>query len=118
MRKRELIAAYKASKRAADEQSYNEGVEAGRDWATSDVVPYIELRALAGNRAILGHSYDFDYIMELILGSDVDDGYVVRDFWESAIGDDWTESALNPEFLRGFCEGALEVWDDVSPHLV
>ena len=118
MRKRELIAEYRAAKKAADEQAYDDGASAGREWATTDPVPYTELSTLADNRPILKNFEDIDYVTELILGSDVDDGYMVVDFWENAVGDDWSRIVFNPQFLRGFCEGALQVWAEVEPHLV
>ena len=120
MRKRELIAEYRAAKKAADEQNYTEGVAEGRDWAASDPVPYVELNNLAGDRGTLKHfGYDdLDFVTGLILGCEEPDCYSVKDFWESAVGEDWPRSVLNPEFLRGFCEGALEVWAEVEPHLV
>lgn len=81
-------------------------------------LPYEELSTLASNRAILKDFDDFDYVNELILDTDAQDGHVVAVFWRTALGDDWVRLALNPEFLRVFCEGALEVWAEVEPHLV
>lgn len=118
MRKRDLISGYKAAKKASDEQAYAEGVAAGHEWATDmDSLPYEELSNLAGNRAMLS-DYDPDLVTSLFVGEDEPDPYVFRDFWDSAVGDEWPNNLFNPEFLRGFCEGALEVWDEVSPHLV
>ena len=55
-----------------------------------------------------------------IMGSDVSVRSDVDNFWENAIGGDGTdrEDVLSqPEFLRGFCEGALDVWNDVKDQL-
>jgi hypothetical protein len=116
MRKRDLISRYRAAKKTVDEQAYADGAKAGREWATdADSLPYEELSKLAGNRAMLSDSYDdMCFITSLFVG----DHGVISAFWESAVGDEWLEYVFNPEFLRGFCEGALEVWDEVSPHLV
>ena len=125
MRKRDLIAAYKAAKQDADLQSYSDGTEAGREWATAEPVPYSELRNLAA------FSSDLDYdepenLAWIMAGRENGAGTVnagdfygtSKELWESALGDNWLNLICDPEFLRGFCEGALEVWAEVAPHLV
>jgi hypothetical protein len=114
-----LIARYKAAKKAVDGQNYAEGATAGRMWATSDPAPYVELSNL-NFAEFEKEDYDCcDFVTTMIRDdANDDDDNPARSFWESALGNDWPRVYRTPKFLRGFCEGALEVWSEVEPHLV
>ena len=114
-----LIKKYRQAKELADAEDYQIGMDCGTEWATkSDPLPYAELRNLAAAREGLElNGYDdCDFLAGILLGCDELDYGVVDSFFGDAMGENWFRLASKPAFLRGFCEAAIEVWDEVSPH--
>jgi hypothetical protein len=125
---KEVVMRLRASKRQSETVQYNEGFEAGKTWgmhrAEAD-----ELERLADlrdrnvtNWDVLFDQYDSnafsvaEHMAFAILGEDDEPGRAeARDFWDAAIGEPIEK--LAPAFVRGFVEGALEVWDEVADDL-
>ena len=57
-----------------------------------------------------------DYLVFAIWPKLKDDRDAPASFWEKALGDD-AERIKDGDFLRGFGEGAIEVWNEVSNEL-
>lgn len=114
------IEKYRKAKAIIDAEDYQSGVEAGKEWATqSDPPPYAEVRNLAAAREGLESAgyEDFDFVANIIFGDDEPDDMAVYDFFYRAIGDNYFHKVHKPCYLRGFCEAAIEVWDELTPHL-
>ena len=124
---KDVIERLRASKRKSGSEDFQEGYQAGREWAEKHAEA-VELEQLG----TLNDRWDWSF-----LGED-DTVFTVAEalffewqperdgdraaskvFWECAVGDD--ESAernlCNAEFLKGFCEGALKVWETVESQL-
>lgn len=100
-------------------EAFREGREAGRKWAT-EKARLKELRRLDSWVASHGNSYD---AIELSAGDVVDaiEGDE-KTRWDDAV--EWfdpegcSESDISDEsLLRGFVDGALDVWSEVEPQL-
>jgi hypothetical protein len=131
---KDTIQRLKASKHKVNETRLKEGFDAGQRWAQNSAEAD-ELERLSGfyescHRDSWGWEGLFDLpecasaysaaerIAFVILGGEHDgDRGAASDFWEEAV--DWEEAVERKdhpanEFVRGFAEGALEVWDQVK----
>jgi hypothetical protein len=124
---REAIARLRASKARFVEQEFKQGREAGRAWAMNRAEA-AELERLAAFVERCGLDWDglFDRagtdaysagerIVFAILPEDDGDRGASHCFWEMNAGD--PDLAMRPEFVRGFAEGAVELWDEIRDQL-
>lgn len=118
--------------KAHDEESelYHDGYEVGEEWAKNYASPK-QLQRLSNLVELLEWSEYFigqcnapyshcDYLAFLILGLDDDeiDEFKSDEFWESAAALDHRSQKLrDTDFLRGFVEGADELWSAVANKL-
>jgi len=125
---KEVAMRLRASKRKSESGQYNEGFEAGKTWAMNRAEAD-ELERLADLRD--GNITNWDVLFDqyggnafgvaermafVILGDDDEPGRAeARDFCDGAIGEPIEK--LSPGFVRGFVEGALEIWDEVAEGL-
>ncbi len=124
-----LIQRLKASKLARENAERADGVEAGRTWATEHA-EFNELHNLSewwdtasedGRDVVLttqetdafGASHQLACV---IRGECCRDRKDSDQFWEEAIGDD-NGQRHSDRFVRGFVEGALQVWNAVKDKL-
>jgi hypothetical protein len=95
--------------RASQERARSEGGEVGREWAKT--------HAGADELARLGRLWQFwdkeDALDSQTLAEEISPGLDAESFWESA----GKVPGESPLWLRGFVEGALEIWNDVSSEL-
>ncbi len=107
------------------EQVQVEGREAGELWAREEATPR-QLRGLKrrldagdpvqdadGNNAGAGYRAIHGWKFEIEEGA-------VDAFWSAALGGDPESAAAriaDPDFARGFCEGAVEFWNKVADQL-
>jgi hypothetical protein len=121
--------------RTADEndtEDFDGGKQAGREWAERDASPK-ELRRLVrymkGFDSYPGVSWwdvdanwsgpggAADRFVWAAWPSRKEDRTASGEFWESALGEDNVDRVEDSDFLRGFGEGAAEVWDEVKDEL-
>ena len=126
---KDVIARLKASKAELQTERYNLGFSAGQIWAkeSADVA---ELERLESFRN------DFQYGWNDWFQPNQNDAYgpcellafQIRPgdgtnrasagaFWEEAIGEDLEKLRWDGEYLRGFAEGALDIWEEVKGQL-
>jgi len=135
--KNEVVERLRASKQRAESENYQAGFSAGKDWAERDAeaADLDRLEVLKAQRdadVTCGWQDYFDPTDAIHLDSLADRLYMdirssdddsprsnARDFWKRAVGDDREAEyhLANPDFLRGFAEGALEVWREVQGQL-
>jgi hypothetical protein len=124
---KDVIQRLKASKIEDEEVEYKEGYELGQWWA-KDTADYRHLKRLAR----MAEKQDFyDYFSEAgssayscaellainLLGGEAD-RHDAADFWEIAVGDDFQDRIHDDlEFLRGFCEGAIAIYEEIEDKL-
>jgi hypothetical protein len=131
MSTQEVVQRLKAAQEKEDQMERDEGKAAGRKWAERTATPK-ELRRVAEyidrceQDNTPWHDVDFpgwmapfgatDYFVFAIRPQDKDDRDAPGQFWEEALGDD-AHRIEDSDFLRGFGEGAVEVWNEVSAQL-
>ena len=129
----DVVERLRASKRKMDSEEYQHGYENGRAWA-NDTAEAAELERLESleeglkNQPVYGWEFFFDsqahpnsaystaedlYFALQPNDQEDRDRDAAKDFWESAAGD----SELSDSYVRGFAEGALQVWRQVKPQL-
>jgi hypothetical protein len=117
----DVIERLRLSKQQHVSESHREGLAAGEEWARK-YAGFTELEALGK----MYEERDFETYFEVDDSSA--DGPAERiadrinpniEFWDSAVGDNDEARAQieNPDFLRGFCDGARQVWLDVASKL-
>lgn len=121
----DVIERLRASKQSLNRKGYIEGLKAGQDWAVAHATA-AELQALERFRK---HHRDRDwetffefnntlhtYAEALVMGflPDLADVAAARRFWDLAVGQKREEDLDNPIFIKGFAEGALQVWSSVK----
>jgi hypothetical protein len=130
MNKNDIVKRLKAA-RADDTEEYDDGKAEGRRWAAETAKPR-ELKRLAeyisrcdqdnlawwdvdysGWKAPFGAA---DYFVFALRPKCKDDRHALASFWEEALGGD-ADRIEDGDFLRGFGEGADEVWGDVAGEL-
>lgn len=124
----DVINRLRASKRRSGDADYAEGMGHGRRWAMEDAEA-AELERLARLRGELRGDWEAVFDMEhdsaydpsewfcfAIRPDDESDRAAAAEFWESAV-DRKPPRGETPSFVRGFAEGALEVWREVEDEL-
>ena len=127
----DVIARLRGSKTKTDDDNYKSGFQLGQEWA-KDTAEYSQLRNLAECRSHhnSNHPYDWDWYLnqEDIRGElaakiiSVPEGEEfhwrdeIQEFWETALSEDQT-FRHQPGVLKGFCDGALDVYDQVVDKL-
>lgn len=102
---------------AAESTAYQAGFAAGEAWARDDAAAG-DLTRLDDHVVAMGNNIYRDYeepeaLALRVLGHEGVRVGEAEDWWGTILGDD-VESLAEPEFVRGFVEGALAVWDVVS----
>lgn len=131
MSKEDVVKRLKAASEVEEEQEYEAGKKAGREWAEQTATPK-ELRRLRryfqcyeGQQAYwwdidANWSGPYGALEKFVLAARPetirDDHEVFGFFWEEALGefDEWIN---DPDFFHGFGDGAMEVWQDVKNEL-
>jgi hypothetical protein len=125
----DAIERLRGSKRKSDTAEYKEGEAAGRDWAmhTAEAAQLERLRVYLDT--FLGHDEVllFDPVASAYSGAEViyfsidpecgEDRDSADGFWTMALGETETEQTIQPESVRGFVQGALDVWNEVRTQL-
>ncbi len=115
----DVLARLRASKAEADSDECKAGREAGTTWAQRKASAP-ELERLAGARLAYittqpGSAFTAaEHLVEVIDGEMSRSS--AREFWEHAVGDDWEETCTD-EFVNGFKDGAIAVWNSVKNQL-
>ena len=130
----DVVARLRASNQAAETELYAQGKEFGTRWA-KNMATAIELRRLDKfaerkyndpdeedmNSFLAPHDTDgspADRLAWEILGDQGLGRNESTDFWHDATGMDQYKSDLSePEFLRGFIDGAVEIWEAVESRI-
>lgn len=122
-----VIERLRASRQAAVSAKFQEGHQAGEEWA-SEIADYVELRRL-GQMKEGTSPVDWDLFWDtgvndancaserlafVIRPDDNEDRQAAAAFWETAVGDGVD---LTDDFVRGFVDGALDVWREVRDKL-
>ena len=126
----DVVQRLRASKDAAGRESYKAGFETGKTWAQDAAKPkqfqnLEQLRDSCSTSHEWGLQFDgesnsaYSTAERLAFGINPEMEGERNDaagFWEIAVGDDAVaESNLaDDEFMRGFAEGALDVWGEVK----
>jgi len=118
----------RASKQQADARDAELGADVGREWAKGQAEAD-DLERLSGfRRGIRDLEWDDFFCMpdgssaygpeEIVffamVGNDDNDRNAASDFWEMVTGRDQTPRSA---FVRGFVEGAVEIWDEVKDQI-
>lgn len=124
----DVIARLRASKQEVDSAEFNEGFEAGQEWA-KETATFAELRNLCRLREQLGNdrsrswkeffdsttgssAYGIDERLYCELHPEDEDRGGSSEFWEGMVGDE--PSCQSDEWVRGFAEGALAIFDQIA----
>lgn len=116
----DVINRLRESAKKAESESYERGFEEGKSWAAK-VAEVTELRRLEKIEDYpweLGgtSAYSDAEILFFQIQPDADgDRDESERFWEHAFGDDFDTD--DTDLLRGFAEGALQVWNEVKGKL-
>jgi hypothetical protein len=116
-----------------EQADYQCGCALGRRWAEQSAeAPELQLLEQLRDELGVQPQYDWDNYFNEQEGSaygtdenlffatnpDVDGvRQAARDFWEGAVGDSLQQAANRGTFLKGFAEGALEIWLSVKDEL-
>jgi hypothetical protein len=123
MDKSDIVKRMKAAQET-DTEDYEDGKAAGRAWASERAAPK-ELRRLekhiekfAGEFTVWYDVDSFEAADEVLFAMrpKLRNAATTWEFWQDAIGDEW-KRIEDAEFLHGFGDGALEVWEQVSREL-
>lgn len=97
------------------ERSKETGVNDGRDWAAEVAEPW-QLRRLARFAERRGVCEDLAH--DLYAAVDLERNKDHDDFWAELVGEEYVADRVSDtEYLNGFINGAIEVWDDVKDHI-
>lgn len=129
---KKIVERLKAAKEQDEVDEYEDGKRAGRDWAADYATP-AQLRRLAAADAEQyawagspNAPWGWRHLVAFKINPkfDRDDRptakELVDDFWERALGGDSDRVKEGPgdmavnDFLRGFIEGAIEIWEEVE----
>jgi hypothetical protein len=124
-----VIARLRASKLEHASEAFGDGIAAGKEWAGA-TAEAVELERLERYREDIGSAWDEVFaagfggaigIHERLAWTarpdDERDREAASRFWEQAIGDNFESLMCDDDFLKGFVDGALEVWDAVKDQL-
>jgi hypothetical protein len=123
----DAVARLRASRLESEEADYRAGHDAGRVWALNRAT-YPELQRAAELDTDLsdlqggGGFRTSDYVAFAVRGIDLQDGYMdamdsANIFWEEAGFSSAAVDAKGEDFLRGFLDGAGEIWQAVRAQL-
>jgi hypothetical protein len=121
MNKADILKRMQAAQEA-DTEDYEDGKAAGRAWAAESATPK-ELKRLAAHiekcesHGSGGEWWQLRGVLATAIRpkfKEVAEG--MGAFWEELLGDE-AHRAADADFLRGFGQGAVEVWDEVSDEL-
>ncbi len=117
-----VIERLRESNKRYDERQYQDGLKAGQRWAMHKADAG-ELRRLERLQGRLENDWDTWFQSDDTRAQSTAGRFVsevapelsaypggAREFWETAAADEHPED----EFVRGFAEGALEVWDEAQ----
>ena len=119
-----LVDRLRKSKASSQAAAKSKGFQVGCEWANTSAET-IELQHLEAARSdwqsweatLTTCEFDAYSASEnlafVIRPESEKDRHAAVDFWESVLGDD-IEYAANDDWLIGFAEGALSVWDGVA----
>lgn len=118
-----VIERLRASRKASSTEDHQAGVLAGQEWAIHSA-EYDELQALGENQASLHGSrpavagYGDQFVFALHPELDGDTQAAAR-FWEFSLDEEFVDQEMmnNDEFVRGFNDGALAVWNEVKDQI-
>jgi len=125
----DVIERLRGSRRKSDTAEYREGEAAGSNWAmhNAEAAQLERLReyldGLSGHDAVLvfdpvGSAYSgAEYIYSVIDPECAEDREAADCFWTMVLGETETEQTIRPESVRGFVQGALDVWNKVRTQL-
>ena len=127
----DVIDRLRKSKRDSESGSYRQGFDVGTEWA-EDSAKALELEALQRFYEVWRNEFhgDFDRYFSAERGissaysiaeqiyfalrpEDDQDRGAAEDFWITVLGDD-NQIYEEPQFLRGFVEGTLDLWEQVK----
>jgi hypothetical protein len=117
----DVIARLKAAAELEENDAVQDGVTAGRGWAMRQATPK-ELRRLEDQRdgdgwlRVRDARQPWITLVGIIQGNENLHAMSAQAFWKAVLG----ETSLKPsdlDFLRGFIDGALDVWDKVKDQL-
>jgi hypothetical protein len=126
----DVVDRLRAAREKAAKEEYEDGMDAGRKWAKSTATPK-ELKRLeryvnSGDGSLGWWDVDCpnwcapfgaaDYLVFALRLRDKDDHDAPNRFWTEALGDD-THRIQDGDFLRGFGEGAIAIWEQVKDRL-
>jgi hypothetical protein len=123
-----VIERLRASKRESETQEYQTGWDAGKEW-TEKYAEVSQLKRLEAWRddgsqdecryeVSRGNAFDAAEHLAFALCPGEKSCSEAREFWDCAVGDDVPHDDIaQPEFLRGFVEGALDVWNKVKDQI-
>jgi hypothetical protein len=124
---RDVIQRLKASKIESEEVEYKEGYELGQWWAknTADYSPLRRLARMSEKQDFDGYfsesgssAYSRAELLAMNLIGGEADRHDAEEFWELAVGDEFKERIHEDlELLRGFCEGAITIYEEVEDRL-
>jgi len=123
----------RAWKHQHESRLFKEGFDWGQDWAKDDAsVTQLKRLEMLYNRLSNEPVYNWEHFFAF----DANNAYTVyellyfqlepdhngdresaRDFWERAVGDDGDTNIQEGELVRGFAEGALDIWRSVKHQL-
>jgi hypothetical protein len=102
---------------------YDSGHRHGVGWARDGDPDPGQLEKLASLRTGLGDGWNayfddptsYEKLARQISGRPLRDAARLRAFWDDVMGELEMHFPANPDFLRGFAEGALSVYDEAHP---
>jgi hypothetical protein len=123
----DVISRLRASKNKSNGERFEAGKELGVKWAR-ETAEAEELELLSEHHdAMQRENYDifapsafndaygmWESLFFHIHRDDDGDRQACEEFWDVAVGEENRPHLSNGEFLRGFVDGALEVWDEVK----
>ena len=124
----DVVTRLRASMRRAEDEQYRQGEQCGREWV-EDRAEADELIRLERWKAKMGWEWAqffaddpngaysvAELVVFVIWPEDDGDRSNAQSFWEGVLGDD-ISTADDPQFVKGFIEGALDLWDQVKNKL-
>lgn len=113
----ELVERLDPSYVAGESTAYQAGFALGEGWARDDA-DRGDLKRLDKHVAAMGGNIYRDYeepeaLALQVIGHENAQAGDAHEWWDAVLGDN-SESISEPEFIRGFVEGALAVWEIVS----
>ena len=126
----DVVDRLRAAGEIAAKEEYEDGENAGRKWAKSTATPK-ELKRLETYVNSANGNVDWwdvdcpnwcapfgaaDYLVFALRLRDKDDHDAPNRFWTEALGND-THRIQDGDFLRGFGEGAIAIWEEVKDRL-